>query len=274
MARIASFAGVDAKLRRANEHFEVVERELTQFMRSNPYRLVAKYDPTERQIVAKARAVIHPATDRWACLIGDCVHNVRSALDHLACQLLLLAGGIPKMGRGGTAFPILDTFTGPKGGPRAVAITGTSGAVSGAVLAFVEGCQPRERRGDEHGHPLWLLSELDNMDKHRELTTTATRMEGFSIGLRTVRDVDLHFDFVGHWGPFDETTELAKWTVTPTGPNPEVEVNHTGSLGIALDPAIGPAAEKQVLALLTELREYTGNIIECLKWLAFKTSTP
>jgi hypothetical protein len=41
-----------------------------------------------------------------AVLRGDLVHNLRSALDHLANTLVVANGGVPKEGQGGTQFPI------------------------------------------------------------------------------------------------------------------------------------------------------------------------
>jgi hypothetical protein len=264
VALVATFSGVNAKLRRADTHFKAIEHEVTQFLSSNPYRFIGEYDSSKGQLVAKARQVVHPDTDFWATLIGDCVHNLRSALDHLAHQLLAIQGGTPKIGRGGTAFPIYDTSVGPKGGPRTVHITGDPGSVSGPILTFVEGVQPYNRVNDPNGHPLWILSELDNMDKHRSLTTAAGALSGFSIGIGNMGDINLYFDFVGFTGPFDETTELARWKATVTGPNPHVDMYPSGPIDVLFDATAGLAAGRPVLSTLTELRDYVTNIIEIL----------
>lgn len=270
MPLIATFAGVEAKLRRANAHLEVINDEIGKFNASDPYHFFTEYDEVRQQMVARAKAVIHPDEELWATVIGDCVHNFRSALDHLAHPLLTLAGETPKTGRGGTAFPIYDTCVGPKGGPRTPAITGESGAVGGPVLAFVKGVQPYERVDDPDQHPLWVLSELDNMDKHRALTTTSFALQDFSLGKLEMWDVAVHFDHIGFVGAFNEKTELARWSVTPTGPDPHMNVGGNGATDVAFDSSCGPAADRLVLPTLDEIKCYVTNIIEVLKVKAWE----
>lgn len=269
MALIATFSGVNAKLRRANGHLQAINDEISKFLASNPYRFIGEYDQARSEYVAKARQVVHPDVDGWATLIGDCVHNLRSSLDHLAVQLLLSQGGVPKVGRGGTAFPIYRTAEGSKGRTRPAHISGLTGTVSGSVHAVVQGVQPYNRVDDPNGHPLWILSELDNTDKHRALTTGTAALGGFAIGIGSCRDVALVFDFVGFTGPFNEQTELARWAVTPTGPNPYVDINANGPIDVVFDLTTGPAAGRPVLATLTDLRDYVSNIIDVF-WIKTK----
>ena len=49
----------------------------------------------------------------WGVLIGEILHNLRSALDHLIWQLVILETGAPPTTTK-TAFPIFETAAGYK----------------------------------------------------------------------------------------------------------------------------------------------------------------
>jgi hypothetical protein len=107
-------------------------------------------------------------------LFGDAVHNMRSALDHLVYELVASnqdrPAGVPNHK---TMFPICDTRT------RFQTQAHRRGRITGVPVdacAVIERAQPFHRReaGQDHRvHPLWVLNQLDNIDKHRRLTLTA-----------------------------------------------------------------------------------------------------
>lgn len=104
--------------------------------------------------------VVRDASDEqliidWAILVGDVVYNARSALDHAVWQLVGLNGTTPDRN---TQFP--TAISAAKF--RIAAITGVHRYVQEAV---------REVEPWEHGagHWLWVLTQLDNVDKHRLL---------------------------------------------------------------------------------------------------------
>lgn len=222
--------GIDAKLNRAEHHLKTIKGEVAAFVAPNPDHFISDYDASRKQFVAKPNPALFERQDGWSLVVGDCVHNLRSTLDHLAHQLVVLGGGVPRSGRGGTAYPIYESGTGVKGGPRQVRIEAASGAVAPAVQTRIEELQPYKRSNPPVDDLLWVLSELDNMDKHRQLATTAVALGGFTFAIGTMRDVNVHIDHVGGFtGPFDQDTELARWGATPTGPNPYMEVKAMGT---------------------------------------------
>ncbi len=58
-------------------------------------------------------------TPYFSVVVGDVIHNLRSALDHLAWQLVILDGGQPN---DSTQFPIYESATNAGGNPRNVTI--------------------------------------------------------------------------------------------------------------------------------------------------------
>ena len=109
----------------------------------------------------------HP---KWGVLIGDCIYNLRSALDHLVWSMIFQHTGrmadwseFPIFLDGGR-YPKVDK----KGKPvRTSGLAKVEGLPDGAK-ACIESLQPYNRKdGPPDLHPLWLLHQISNHDKHR-----------------------------------------------------------------------------------------------------------
>jgi hypothetical protein len=76
--------GVYAKLDRAEEHFKILDAEIVVWLNSGRYEPFFERG-TEQTRIAMSMLRVGPPPDsvRWAVIIGDCVNNLRSALDHL-----------------------------------------------------------------------------------------------------------------------------------------------------------------------------------------------
>ena len=101
---------------------------------------------------------------------GDCLHNLRSALDYLVWQLVL--ANPPQQPDGRNMFPICSAAASFNGQVKRGRLQGLA---AGAVEA-VEKLQPF----DAPHHPLALLDQLCNADKHRDLhfmTAVASDLE-------------------------------------------------------------------------------------------------
>lgn len=172
---MTDYGSVDAKIARAVEHLAELEAERSRWFESNPLRAVPQPqgDGSREDLYLEVRV---PMPGSLNALLGDCVHNLRSALDHLAMALAVDNGADPYDFT--VQFPICgtqDAFFGrpnPKTGRRPrTPPRGTGGhqvrALSPSAQAFVEGLQPYHR-----GNTSWTLTELqqlDNRDKHRSL---------------------------------------------------------------------------------------------------------
>ena len=73
-----------AKLDRAEEHFKAVDAEILAWLNSGRYETFFERGSQHTRI-AMSVLRIGPPPDlvRWAVIIGDCINNLRSALDHL-----------------------------------------------------------------------------------------------------------------------------------------------------------------------------------------------
>jgi hypothetical protein len=159
-------ASFTMKLARANEHLRAVDEAIVDFLKSCPYEVVTE------QMRGQIRAHVvyrHRPPDRLLMVIGDAVHNLRSALGHLAWSL---AG--PSADKR-TEFPILIDRT----------KFFTEGMdkmhdMPAPAQNIIETLQPYHQR---HGLPkekehLWVLQNLDIEDKHHTLNLVAAGVMG------------------------------------------------------------------------------------------------
>lgn len=121
-------------------------------------------------------------------IVGDFLHNLRCELDHLIWQLVLLNGGEPTRHH---QFPISDTqadFEGHK--QRRLA-----GLVPEQIAA-VEELQPYRIDEEARWHPLAVLRDLSNIDKHQRVHVSTTVGEG---GDREVAFTNLNVSLNALW---------------------------------------------------------------------------
>jgi hypothetical protein len=97
-------------------------------------------------------------------LAGEALYQLRSALDHLIHQLVILNGQAAKLTTSRRhQFPIFDSAQG-YGAKAARMIDG----VSKDVADIIERAQPYKRTTRApRRDPLWILQDLNNTDKHR-----------------------------------------------------------------------------------------------------------
>jgi len=104
--------GIYAKLDRADEHVKALHTKTSAALESadNGVRIDPNPQPGEVSLLARVNLV---PDIRWSVIIGECVYQLRSALDHLAHQLSARNGPVPE----GCEFPIsamLPSFPPPK----------------------------------------------------------------------------------------------------------------------------------------------------------------
>ena len=171
-------SGAYAKIDRAVDHFDKIDVAIGEMFRAEKDSDITghkiKSDSQELVVSVAEQAPLDPTLP---LMVGDCVHNARSALDHVVYQLALL-NNAPKDAAAKTSFPVCLT---PKEFKNA-----TKGKiapfVSSAAFAEIERLQPY-KTGNKENDLLWILSQLDIIDKHRLLIVaeTQTRPTAFKI---------------------------------------------------------------------------------------------
>lgn len=157
------------RLDRARYHLDSLKEEVVAWLEEDPHRtwtVTEAEDDVPKKIVYCQ--VLRKPPSHLRLIVGDCVHNLRSALDNLAFELALAhkRGALSKGIQKDSAFPILqqDIEENEKSMERFK--TATRGMCSDAKTV-IEQLQPYKRGKDYAHHPLWRLNELSNQDKHR-----------------------------------------------------------------------------------------------------------
>jgi len=216
------------KVARANDHLRELQGRERAFFDLKAYMHVQEQDS---EVGDRKSAVILPPPEDFGLIIGDIVHNLRSALDHIIWSLSHLpksAALTPKEERA-IGFPIVDS---------APAYTATMQRHPGplppnlpsGVAAEVALLQPHHGWNNPTRFLLWVIQELDRIDKHRLVVVTT------SAAVQGVHGVPLENPMRTFTGP------IKSGTVVPLRPGqdgkPEMDMDLDAPLVIAFD--IGP----------------------------------
>jgi hypothetical protein len=162
----ANLDGVHLKLDRAKEHWEALNREIRCFLDDHAVVPVAVSDPLQRLYIFRVGKV-HPLPARWGIVVGDIVHNTRSALDHLVAQLVIANGQMPARHH---AFPVcLKLRDWQRQVEQAKSGKSSLDGVAAAAVSLIESIQPYHAGAERDAERSTLagLQRLWNADKHR-----------------------------------------------------------------------------------------------------------
>jgi hypothetical protein len=163
------------KVEWAERHFDNLEVIKNRFIESNPYTFDSKPDskPGHEGLHEFFPISIKEIEPSIALLAGDIIHNLRSALDHLVCHLVEVAGNPVT---DDTMFPI---FRGDVPNESTL-----SRKVKGVRDSAKQKIRETEPYKDGKGHYLWVLHKLDIADKHHALLTTIHTIPNIGYTLR------------------------------------------------------------------------------------------
>lgn len=227
-----------AKLDRAHEHLRVLDAETATFYggrpgEGQPYKIRSEYRVDSRQYVFTVEILREPPL-LLGLLLGDYVHNLRAALDHLVCQLARAAGGTCDT----TQFPIFSAE------PNFVKKAGTLlKGIDPSHRAIIEKLQPYHTgKADRESHFLSVIAWLDNTDKHRVIHPAFGYLHppeiGGAKGLRWVPNHDagsVVTHLVANGRRIERDTDIVYLTLDLVGPKPHVDMY--GDL--VFEPAFG-----------------------------------
>jgi hypothetical protein len=210
--------------------------------------LAQEYHPKRHCIVVSVHEIDDPFFPRlWGLLLGDTVHNFRSALDHLAWALYK-RGRTPNLSakrERNVYFPICATR-----GDFNVSIKRKLPGVRRADIAIVRRCQPYiHGQRNLHRHVLTVLTKLSNADKHRVIQPV--QASPGNIGIRIGETTDCIYRGVSPRNPrevLQPGTELGRIFVKKTGPEPYIDMEPR----FAIDPSINEFLTLKEFLIKTE----------------------
>lgn len=173
-----------AKLRHATEHISALRTfiDTARTQEENQLGVGAKLDTTTGIYILRITSTpdLTHIAEKVSLIVGDILHNLRSALDHLAWQLACeAAGGTPRKPKE-VVFPICDP---PQPG-KTCKTPGYLATADWQKLHEFEPCKGLNNQPDgwsaSYVHQLTLLRELSNDDKHKTLPVTLLLTNGLS----------------------------------------------------------------------------------------------
>jgi hypothetical protein len=172
MADTVPFLSAKLKIERAYQHILEVERWVADFIDLNPQSMGIYKNPETGNVglqVTQQRPYKFP-TLALPIVIGDVVHNLRTALDHVASEILRPFGIDPET----SSFPIDVNRQSLIGKPHYRVIKQPAPDIAIIIADFI----------DSSGSKFVGLNHLDRVDKHRLLISIV------SVAKATVTAID------------------------------------------------------------------------------------
>jgi len=199
MGHFSRLIYVEMKTCRAQIHFNALQAELDKWL-EHPKRYSIRQDTDFNHGVHIIRVDIGYTPETIPVLVGDFIHNLRSALDNLAWELAHLPPKrvFTESDERHIHFPIFKC--------RDSTYLSRRGLFPPAVAEIFDSLQPYVRGDAFRDDPLWQLNELWTLDKHRAIPMNSHSMNlGFpgTEWQRYAREVDngveVHFPILAYY---------------------------------------------------------------------------
>lgn len=162
--------GPRRKIERAKKHIQELRLELQAFFDTRPYVVGTKRSPETRQLIYYLIDV-RQTPAMIPVIAGEVLQNFRSALDHLAYQLVLIGTGQPGPFPH-VYFPIFDSAEKYEAGKMR--------QIRGMRQEAIDALDALKPYGGGN-EVLWRIHRLNNVDKHRLLITVGSAFTGLDI---------------------------------------------------------------------------------------------
>ncbi len=218
-------SSVTAKLGRARYHADAIANQIVPWVNSDLYSLTEKANAgrTRFSLVFNMRTSERPPLQDWSLMAGDCIHNLRCALDHLVYAIAIHeSGASPPPCANRLQFPICDDdarFADEVAKNRL-------GMLSNEIVASIKGLQFYNRRNvgayQSILPPLRAIRDFNNLDKHKLLRVAFAALNTIDVGLVSPGGVsrDSAPTMFHHVGELKDGTEV--FTATFQRPAPDV----------------------------------------------------
>jgi hypothetical protein len=257
------------KFHRAGKHLDDLDLSLKKWVHDGHHTNWLEPDPTaEDYLFIKASADEIPPNP-FSLLIGDAVQNFRSSLEHLAFALTSAhTDPVPDQMARDSQFPIIgDEDRKGTAGQGPAMFESQRKCIVGMhpeAQAVIQRLQPYHRGKDFKDDPLWILSVLSNIDKHRVLhlvtgyphvfTFDPFRSEFPRLVYRNAKAVS--FELTGAKVERDTLVGRIRIERDPQ-PKMDVEIHIAPSIAFAE----GPTVHDDVLDTLREIRTHIGGYV-------------
>jgi len=234
-----------AKLSRANTHRETLGKLVDEFEASQPYTLTPEPGDKPDEMAYRLR-IPKEAPAEISTVVGDVLHNLRSALDSLAYELAVRSKGqaLTKEEERLTSFPWCQhpseydgLMQGSLYGPEAQKAMRVAQPFYLAEMANEPESQRRQHSEEDFKWSgIYRLGQLSNIDKHR-------RLPAIGVGWPTLLSWEGNDTWLrgGRMPPTDNT--ILCYMVGPNAAN--IELHTEFALVLIDDPTHQPETDKE-----------------------------
>ncbi len=234
-----SVPSYDKKVQDASKHLDALEASIQGWLGGDAYRIVAEHDPDTRRTEIVTR--ITGDVPDWSMEIGVVAHQIRSALDHLALALnsrgyadANKGASLPIKGRNASEYPIFGDVDSDGNPGQGSALFKKAKRryrnMPPGAQGFIESVQPYNAGPVDYlKHPLWIVHELDRVDKHQEPLAVVAAIPSGEIRLggpgqsTAITDAQIG----GFGGPTYDGQVLSCWTGVKGHAEPDAEGKFT-----------------------------------------------
>ncbi len=264
------------KVARAEHHLRAYEQAVKEWGGPYPYAIDKEFDTDVGEYVLRLRKLRDAPVIEWGIILGDAVHNLRSALDHVICAIIRNRDASASCW--GTGFPILvdEKMWDLR---RKKELHPSSGlarlrGIDDWTLEFVKRCQPftADQQTTGRDHPLLMLNELSNIDKHRALHVTEVFHYSPEIEFTAVGSGEVTWVHPG--GPLDPGSELLRYRITRGKGHARIESNTQLGADIVFGHDSGRAEGMYVSKLLRWLHAHVEWIVDTVGYKHFGGREP
>jgi hypothetical protein len=243
------------KFWRADAQFNQLWEEIGTFIEGDAYAAGKYFDTQAQQYVFRGRVIKEPL-EHWPVLIGECLHNFRSALDSLAWELARTPPDDPPRG---TTFPIFRSAGDYRNLWSARSGYYATRGMPVEAQAIIEDAQPYQRGNAADGHPLWVLHSLSNEDKHRTFHLAGAALGAYET--EVVEQVGVTSPKLKFFrGPFKDGAVIARMNLPKSivSGQGEMHMKIRFGFGVAF-PKDGPARGVDVRQVLADIRNQVAG---------------
>jgi len=204
---------------RAADHLNALKDQVGSWRKRDVYALVSHVNPQNTVFSFTLNILNEPPLQDWSLIIGDCISNLRCALDHLIYAIAVHESNTsPPPNEDALMFPICD-------GPTAFGKKGVQDRIktlSLPVRTAIEAMQPYKRPHPSLPPLLSILRDFDNTNKHKLLRLAfATVGQGeFNISVDPIPGAKRNFHTRIRYAEMKQDTEV--FSVTCDRPTPDM----------------------------------------------------
>ncbi len=264
------------KVKRAQKHMIDIREIARAYAKTEPYDIIRIQPSKQQPKVWRYRLAFAKQPDPMlGIVLGDFIHNLRSALDHIffaCCE--------KKSRSNATLFPIavFDPWRRDSDGSfvdnkRRVSFEAALKGLSRKAITTVIALQPYQH-ADAFSQALGVLSRLENADKHRKLITVASNLRNPTLKVLVNGVTHPNQLQSTRWQFFHDNAEVVKFTVAnPQLKESDVHVECHGTTMISikgtdirnnarLDFPLQQAMLKIIWQVRLALRQMELNVLE------------